>query len=414
MAGTAVAVFCMPGDGHFRQLLALIADLAQAGFAVHVFTHQRYAAEVERAGATMVDLFAKYPIDRADPESIPIPCRNVSFAAFYAEPVLEELKALRPAFVIYETFAVIGRLVGRLLGIPYINVSAGHALHPARYVPILRADAHVAVSEHCRRAVEILRGRYGLCDASPFSYVDGLSPYLNICCEPPEFLTDAERRSFEPVAFYGSLASSVDRNETPRKRTAGDLGGAAGGLRIYACFGTIIFRYFADLALRALEAVAECVAGMPEASALISLGGGTVDDGRLRRLKRSNVEVVAYADQWRALGEADVFLTHNGMNSTHEAIVRRVPMLSYPFFADQPALAERCQEFGTAIPLVNGVRGPIGAADVRAALQTLVGRRDAMMASLERARSWEFAVMARRPAVLARILELGAGAKPGP
>jgi zeaxanthin glucosyltransferase len=145
---------------------------------------------------------------------------------------------------------------------------------------------------------------------------------------------------------------------------------------------------------------------MPEARALISLGGATVEDGLRRRLKRPNVEAVDYADQWAALGEADLFLTHHGLNSTHEAIFRRVPMLSYPIFTDQPALAERCRQFGIAIPLADSLRGPVDADDVRAALETFYRKRESIMASLEQARSWELEVMAQRPAVLARIRDL--------
>lgn len=405
MARAVVAVFCMPEHGHFRQLRALIAGLVESGFAVHVFTHRRYGPDVERMGAVIVDLFTTCPLEQADSESVPFPCRYVSFAAFYAEEVLEALKAIRPALVVCETFAVIGRLAAQQLGVPFVNVVPGHNFDPALYLPALRTDPRVAISERCQRAVAILRERYGLNDASPFSYIAGLSPYLNVCCEPAAFLTEEERKSFEPVAFYGCLPSPADPSEERLDPASVHFDGP-GGLRIYACLGTVAFRYFADVAIRVLEAVAECLAGMPEARALISLGGATVEDGLRRRLKRPNVEAVDYADQWAALGEADLFLTHHGLNSTHEAIFRRVPMLSYPIFTDQPALAERCRQFGIAIPLADSLRGPVDADDVRAALETFYKKRESIMASLEQARSWELEVMAQRPAVLARIRDL--------
>ena len=50
-----------------------------------------------------------------------------------------------------------------------------------------------------------LRDEHGLADASPFSYVSGVSPDLNLYCEPPQFLQPDERRPFEPLAFIGSL-----------------------------------------------------------------------------------------------------------------------------------------------------------------------------------------------------------------
>jgi UDP:flavonoid glycosyltransferase YjiC (YdhE family) len=167
------------------------------------------------------------------------------------------------------------------------------------------------------------------------------APYLNVCCEPAEFLTEEERRSFEPVAFFGCIPTPADLEEQPA--VLGRFGREQDRLRIYACCGTVAFRYYSDTIVRLFEALAEAVAGMPDACALISLGGATIAEETLGRLRRPNVETVDYADQWAALGKADVFLTHHGLNSTHEAIFRRVPMLSYPIFSDQPAMAKRCR-----------------------------------------------------------------------
>ena len=82
--------------------------------------------------------------------------------------------------VIHDTFAVIGRLVATLLGIPRVNVCAGHNMNPARFVALLQEDPRVKLSAKCLRAVEELRESYGMMDASPFSYVSSISPHLNI------------------------------------------------------------------------------------------------------------------------------------------------------------------------------------------------------------------------------------------
>jgi UDP:flavonoid glycosyltransferase YjiC (YdhE family) len=406
MAGAVVAIFCMPEHGHFMQLRALISGFVHWGCDVHVFAHRRYAADVERIGARMVDLFAKYPIEQADSESVPIPCRYVTFAAIYAEEMLQELRSIRPALIVCETFAVIGRLAAQQLGIPFINVLLGHNIQPARYLAALQVDPRVAISDRCHRAVEILRERYGMLDASPFSYIAGNSPYLNVCCEPAEFLTEEERKSFEPVAFFGCIPAPGELSEQSARAARRYFGGGPDKLKIYACCGTIAFRYFSDVIIRLFEALSEAVASMPDACALISLGGATIDDRILRRLQRANVETVEYTDQWAVLSEADIFLTHHGLNSTHEAIFRRVPMLSYPIFSDQPSLAERCQEFGIAVPLSDLLRGAVAADDVRSALATLSANRNSIMAKLDRVRSMELEVMAQRPAVLAQIMGL--------
>ena len=98
----------------------------------------------------------------------------------------------------------------------------------ARAIAETRADPRVKVSAACLAAVETLRSRYDMPDASPFSYLGGLSPYLNLCAEPPRFLDERDRPAFEPVAFFGSLAPELrDASSTQRP-----LAGASGELRV--------------------------------------------------------------------------------------------------------------------------------------------------------------------------------------
>jgi UDP:flavonoid glycosyltransferase YjiC (YdhE family) len=126
----------------------------------------------------------------------------------------------------------------------------------------------------------------------------------------------------------------------------------------------------------------------------------------MTRLARRNVRVEGYIDQWNALREASVYLTHQGLNSTHEAIFQGTPMISYPLFADQPSLAKRCQELGLAVPLVEVLRGPVDSGDVRSALACVVAEREAIQARLVEARGWELETIRARGSVIERIVGL--------
>jgi UDP:flavonoid glycosyltransferase YjiC (YdhE family) len=81
-------------------------------------------------------------------------------------------------------------------------------------------------------------------------------------------------------------------------------------------------------------------------------------------------------------------------------------MISYPFFWDQPTLAAKCQKLGLATPLSDSLRGQFGKDHVRAALTKLADERESMQMALSRAFEWEKAVIANRPAVLQRIVDL--------
>lgn len=405
----AVAVFCMPEEGHLRRLLPIVRGLHARGHDVHVFTHCRFLPQVVSAGGRFADLFSSWPLEAADAESRPVPCRYVSFAGHYATRILDVVRPLQPTLVVYDTFAVIGRVIAAELGVPGINVCAGHNVAPAPFLAQLASDPRVAIAPACHAAVDILQNTHHIRDATPFAYVDGMSTTLNIYCEPPEFLTTAERQAFEPIAFFGSLPS-IEHIETPRRNPLPSyFRPDSRGRRIYVSFGTVVWRYYAAEALAAMEALADAIALQPGLDGLISFGGADAAESHAGRLGRHNVRVEKRVNQWAVLGEADLFVTHHGLNSTHEAIFNRVPMLSYPFFWDQPGLAANCQAFGIARPLSARPRGPVTVEAASEAITGILAHRASLARRLDEARQQELEVMAGRPQVLDRIAAIASG-----
>ena len=380
---SAVAFFAMGEPTQFSRLTSLIARVTRRGVQTYVFTDRRFADAVGRAGATFVDLFADRPVEATDGESIPLPCRYVSFAGAHVRPVAAELEALGVDLVVYDVFAVVGRAAAAVLGLPHVAVTGAASATPVEAaIPPSRR-----IADSCRHAVEVLRDRCGIEDASPFSYLTARSPHLNVHCEPASFVSEEERRLLEPVAFYGSLPDLADAPAPiPGRR------------RVYASLGTIVWRYWADVAGAGLRAVAAA-----DPDAIISTGNADLDGGFRR-----------WVDQWAVLrDDAGVFITHHGLKSTHEAILHGVPMISYPFFADQPRIARQCQERGLAVPLA-APREPVSVDDVRAALRVVDERRPEMEVALAAAREDDLGVVAGRDDVVTRVLALADGAPSPP
>lgn len=386
-------MFCMAQDGHFNRLRSVIDGLARRGMAVHVYTDSRFAPEVGRLGGIFHDMLGRYPLELADGESFPRPCRFVTYAAVFGRDLARDVAALQPAVVIHDSFAVIGRVVADLLGVPRINVYAGHDMLPERVVAEMRQDPRVRISEQCGRAVGELQTSFGIADASPFLYVSARSAFMNLYCEPPVFLPEDDRQRMAPVAFIGSLPPfGIDdaRRDRDLRRSP---------VHVYISFGTVVWFYHRAEALAAMTTVAAAFSEMPDARARIGLGNADVSRAEVSALTRPRVQVEHHVDQWQALRDADLFVTHHGLNSTHEAIYHRVPMLSYPFFSDQPALAATCQRLGLALPLAQELRAPLTVADVHAAFERAVETQDAMQAALDRARGWELETIAGREAI---------------
>jgi len=400
MAASSVALFCMPERGHLQRTLPIIQSIARRGYAVHVFADRQFARTVAHAGGTFHDLFAEGPLEGIDAESLPVPSRYVTFAAARAEAVAERVAALAPGLLLYDTFAVIARVVAGLLGLPAINVCACHAMVPSRAIAAMANDSRVRTSRPCHDAVAALRARFGMADASPFSYLDGLSHVLNLYGEPQQFLGDADRAAFEPIAFFGSLAPDLHAPDPgPSQFRPKD------GPRIYVSFGSVVWRYFPRAAESVLQRLADETSGTG-ADVVVSTAGHRPSPGTAKEMARAGFRVESFVDQWAVLRHADLFVTHQGLNSTHEAIWHGVPMLSCPFFADQPALAERCSDLGLAVPLWTASDPSVEPGVVRAKLAALLGDAEGFKARLARARQWEVQTIAGRDAIIDRVLSL--------
>lgn len=403
-----VAVFVHPYAGHAAPLRPLVAGLAARDVTVWVFTGGSFTTTFAQLGAQTVDLFGRYPLEEADDESMPLMRRHVTFAAHYAPDIVRDLKDLGPALIIADTMAVIGRVVATALQVPWVNVSAGHNVAPQRFQERIRRNPRATEPPRLVEAVATLRERYGIADASPFSHVTGLSPFLNVLCEPQQWLSDAERAVFEPVAFFGCLPPAAELEAL--RSDAQPAYFPEGALKVYVSFGTVPWWYWPDVAHNALTAISRALGGRPRAHGLIGLGDAPLSEAQIEALRSDVVTVEPYVDSWRALRDADVFVTAQGLNSTHEAIFNRVPMVSYPFFWDQPELAERCQALGIALPLGDAPRAPIDVQDVVGALDAIERRGGRMRQALEHARAWELEALAGREEVLDRILDLIASA----
>ncbi len=105
---------------------------------------------------------------------------------------------------------------------------------------------------------------------------------------------------------------------------------------IYIAVGTL---YQADLQFfqHCLDAF-----GDPRWAVILSVGKA-VDPGALGTMP-DNFTVAQYVPQLAILDEADLFVTHGGMNSINEAVMAEVPMVVVPNTIEQAANAVRVEQ----------------------------------------------------------------------
>jgi len=399
-----ILALCGHYRGHMQRMLPMLQGLAAAGHPPLVMTRQHFQSAVEGVGAVFYDLDREFPLEAVDTESIPFSSRFVTFAGIYAERLIAWAEQLAPDLILYDTFEVAGPLLGRALGIPYVNVCAGHDAEPESTMRSFTASIDVQPSAACRRAIARLRDDYGMPAANPLCYFAQQSPYLNLYCEPPRFISEATRRSYEPIEYIGSLSPAFSAADSAHT----DYFDQPARLRVFVSFGTIIWRNFEAVAYAAFATISQALSAMDGVDAVMSLGRWDIGEEKKQRLQKANVRVLDFVDQWAILQSVDVFITHHGLNSTHEAIFHGVPMLAYPFFSDQPGMAKCCEALGLSLPLVEEPFMPLSVKVVQGGIRQIVARRREFAENLARARVWEEEVIAARPQAVKRILALAA------
>lgn len=103
--------------------------------------------------------------------------------------------------------------------------------------------------------------------------------------------------------------------------------------------------------------------------ALVLVSGGDPVTEQLGPVP-ANVRVCGWAPQLQVLARAEAMITHGGANSIRECMVAGVPVLVYPFRADQPGNAARIVFHGLGICGDHRRDGP---AEIRRKLDALTG-----------------------------------------
>jgi len=397
-----IACFAMMWDSHLSGTLELVHQLAKTPATVRIWTEPSFSPMARQFGFEFADLYRDRPLEQADNISLLLPIRYVSFAATYADHLTEEVRSWAPQIIIVEGFTLIGRLVAERLNLPWVLVNASHLINDEDHRRIVQSEYPSLISQQCREAVKRLREDYGLANASPYSFITDPSPWLNVHLEPSEWVTPDQRRKAPHIVFFGSLnAASLQQKRSSGRRP--------GKTAVYASFGTVMARYWPEETFHALHSLAVAVNHFSGSRLTIGLGGVAMDPAKIAKLEQLGANIINFANQLDELANHDIFVTHHGLSSTHEAIAQKIPMLSCPLVNDQPDLAALSQRFGLAIA-VSADRSCVHVtpdADMFAqALTNALDRYDDMRKNLETARNWELRTIEQRPLGAQKVLQL--------
>ncbi|MCL6588813.1 MAG: glycosyl transferase [Firmicutes bacterium] len=359
-----VVFFGFPGHGHTNPTLGVVKELIRRGEEIIYFSAPEYQPQITRAGAVFRKYqFSLFQKNRLEKKLDPNTLNQVGKEAFYRmklyfdiiENKRQDLKKLlakmKPDYIIHDSCANWGKFLAKTLGIPAICSMTTFAYcervletHPEFVLrKILRTPDHYLVDPRDSRKViqrltQMLGNLFGIAGYDFFDLAYSLEP-LNIVYTSKEFQFFNEL--FDPsFKFVGpSLEFRDDSRGLPRKLSGKRL--------IYISLGTVD-----NLNPAYPDFYRKCFAAFGNLSHQVVMA---VRNANIRKLGKipDNFTVCRSVPQLEILKQADLFVTHGGMNSANEALYFNVPMIVVPQRVDQFQVAWRVANLGAGIAMKN-------------------------------------------------------------
>lgn len=333
-------------EGHINPTIGVVQELISRGEEVVYFSIEAFRERIERTGASVRTFddqkFIKAFISGGRDYLLERINGLLLTADIIIPSVLEQIKGEHFDYIIHDSMFGCGRMLAQILKLPAINSCTSFAQtkesfnHIMEQFPInVPKDIVKPINDKFQNLTAMVKEKYG---------VEIHSPY-EVFCNPAPLTIVYTTREFQPYgeAFdqtYKFVGPSISSRLT---QESFDFTAIKGKKPIYISLGTVFNRAI-DFYKICIEAF-----GNTDHTIVMSIGNRTQvsDLGEVPE----NFIVKNDVPQTDILQHTKLFITHGGMNSTHEGLYYGVPLIIIPQSADQPIIAGQVANMGAGIKL---------------------------------------------------------------
>ena len=333
-------------EGHINPTIGVVQELISRGEEVVYFTIEAFRERIEKTGATVRTLdgqkFIKAFISGGRNYLLERINGLLLTADIVIPSVLEQIEGEHFDYIIHDSMFGCGRLLAQILKLPAINSCTSFAQTKESFDNMLEqlsknipTEVVKEINDEYQSLTAMVKEKYD---------VEIHSPY-EVFCNPAPLTIVYTTREFQPFgeAFdqtYKFVGPSIS---TRLIQENFDLTAIKGKRPIYISLGTV-FNQAIDFYKLCFKAF-----GNTDHTVVMSIGEKTLisDLGEIPK----NFIVKNYVPQTEVLKYTKLFITHGGMNSTHEGLYYGVPLIVIPQSADQPIIAGQVANIGAGIKL---------------------------------------------------------------
>ena len=341
-----IVFFNIPAYGHTNPTLGVVKELVSRGHQVWYYSYNVMRKEIESAGATFIscdDYDTEQKLSEKDATRVG---KDLAFSAKILvdttlaldEKVSKEMAELKPDCIVADSMALWGKAVALKLGIPFVSSTTTFAFnkHSARIMKQGIGDLLKMIFTSPKTSKEVKRLKAKGYPVKNILDIIGSDDNTNtIVYTSPEFQPCSETFS-EKYAFVGpSIRPATDEIEKNRDKL------------IYISMGTVNN----DM----MSFYKQCISALTYTDYQVIMSVGNIvsieEFGKLPE----NISVFSHVDQIAVLKQADVFLSHCGMNSVSESLYFGVPLVMLPQTSEQKGVSERVFQLGAGVKLDKSV-----------------------------------------------------------
>lgn len=337
-----IVFFCIPAHGHTNPTLGVVRELISRGHQVFYYSYNMMREKIEATGATFVSCDEYDQEQRLDAKDAVRVGKDWAFSTQILvdttlaldDTVCEHMRELNQDCIVADSMAVWGKAVALKLGIPFVSSTTTFAFNQYS-AKIMKQSLRqmfgmifsmTKINKNIKRLQE-----KGYPVKSVLDIIQNDNNTDTIVYTSPEFQPCSETFS-DKYVFVGP---SIRPIENIFEKKSDKL--------IYISMGTVIND--------STEFYKKCIEALANKKYQVIMSVGNLINIEDLGAVPYNITISRFVDQIAVLSQADVFLTHCGMNSVNESLYYKVPLVMYPQTSEQDGVATRVEQLGAGIRL---------------------------------------------------------------
>ena len=337
-----IVFFCIPAHGHTNPTLGVVRELVARGHQVWYYSYNTMREKIESAGAAFVSCDAYDMEQKLTPKDSVRVGKDLAFSTKILvdttlaldDKVCADMEQLKPDCIVADSMAVWGKAVAMKLNIPFVSSTTTFAFnqHSAKIMKQGIGELFKMVFSMPKITKQIKRLQdKGYPVKNILDIIQNDDNTHTVVYTSPQFQPCSETFS-DKYAFVGpSVRPATSKVVKKRDKL------------IYISMGTVNNNMMA--------LYKRCLAALADTDYQVIMSVGNLVSIEEFGVLPENISVFTHVDQIAVLQQANIFVSHCGMNSVSESLYFGVPLVMLPQTSEQGGVAERVFQLGAGIKL---------------------------------------------------------------